>query len=506
MMAKEELDLPPLDEYALLASVCRESFADFVRHFWHVCVDDKLVWNWHMQYLCDELQIMAERVFAWLPKLHDMIVNISPGSSKSLIASVMYQAWCWTRKPGLVLISISYSSELSVELSRKSRDLIKSDLYRKCFPEVQISDDQDAKGHFINTKKGERIAASTGGRLMGQHGHIIVVDDPLNPEEAASDTELANTNRWMQETLPSRKKDKSIAPTILIMQRLHEFDPTGVRLKKKIPVKHICFPAELTDDVKPEECRKFYVDGLMDPNRLGWDVLYEYEQQGSYLYASQFLQTPIPRGGAMFLVDQIKTENKAPRMAKLIRGWDKAGTQGGGAFTAGVLMGLDMEGNYWVLDVVRGQWDSGRRERVIQDTARKDGFKTIIVVEQEPGSGGKESVEGSIRQLSGYRVRKYKVGKSDGDKEARADAFSAQVNIGRLYLLKGPWNESFIEEMKHFPRSRFKDQIDAASSCFNHLAVKTIKLGGLRGLRNGSTPRPAGRRMIRSRNKEESAA
>lgn len=492
-MAEEAvLDLPELDENALLASICKASFADFVREFWSTVCDDPLVWNWHMQFLCDELQEMAERVFRNERKKHDLIINISPGSSKSLIASVMYNAWCWTRKPGLVMISVSYSGELAVDLSRKTRELVKSELYQRCFGDVKISDDQDAKGHFVNTKKGERISASTGGRLTGQHGHIIVVDDPLNPEEAASDAELMATNRWMSETLPSRKKNKKIAPTILIMQRLHEFDPTGARLEKadKIPVKHICLPAELTDDVRPRECRKFYVDGLMDVNRLDYEVLAEFEAQGDYVYAAQFLQSPVPRGGAMFQPEKITVKREAPALVRTVRYWDKAGTQGGGAFTAGTKMGICKEGYFWIIHVRRGQWDSGRREKVIKSIAYEDGIRTVIWVEQEPGSGGKESAEGTVRNLSGFRVRKDKVGKSDGDKEARADAFSSQVNNGNVRMVEGEWNAEFLKELRFFPRSKYKDQVDSAAGAFNKLAVRTVVLGGLRKLKNARHARP----------------
>lgn len=470
--------LPEYTEYEVLASLCKESFADFLREFWHVLVPERLEWNWHIGYLCDVLQNMAERVFAGLPKEADLVVNISPGTSKSLIASVMYQAWCWTRMSSLRMITASYAYSLATDLSRKSRDLIKSELYRKCFPEVQIRDDQDAKGHFVNTCGGERYAIGTGGAVTGKHAHIIVVDDPLDPNEASSDADLATANRWMEETLPSRKINKSITPTILIMQRLHEFDPTGSRLAKadKIPVIHICFPAELTEDVKPFECRDYYVDGLMDPVRLDYNVLAEAEAQGAFAFAAQYHQTPIPRGGAMFHSEKI-TVGVPGIIVRKVRGWDKAGTSGGGAYTVGALLGIDKLGKFWILDIVRGQWDSGARERIIKDTAIKDGRGVIIYVEQEPGSGGLESVEGTIRNLAGFRVRKYKVGKSDGDKEARADSFSAQVNIGNVGIILAPWNVDLINELKFFPRSRYKDQVDACSLAFNNLAVGKIMLG-----------------------------
>lgn len=478
------VQLPSFDQYQLLGSICRESFADFLKEFWHVVVPEKLTWNWHLKYLCDELQEMALRVFQGLPRKHDLIINISPGSSKSTIASIMFPAWCWTRMATCRIISASYAYMLSVDLSRKSRDVVKSELYQRCFPGIKIRDDQDAKGNFVNTQGGERVATGVDGSITGKHAHIIVVDDPLDPKMAASDADLNTANRWMQETLPSRKVDKRVTPIILIMQRLHEYDPTGMMLEKadRVPVKHICLPAEESDDIKPASLRRYYVDGLMDPERLSREVLAEAQSQGDYVYAGQYMQSPIPRGGAMFQVDKIEIEAPPPdlKMVKYVRYWDKAGTEGGGAFTVGTLMARDEAGHYWILDVERGQWDSGRRERVMRKTAIKDGRRVLIVVEQEPGSGGKDSASGTVRNLAGFRVRLHKVGKSDGDKIARADAFSSQVNNGNVSMVPAAWNKEFLNEYRFFPNSRYKDQVDSGSGAFNHLAGRTRRIGGLR--------------------------
>ena len=479
-MLAEELQLDYTED-ELLASLCRSSFADFVREFW--CVvwgDEELIWNWHIQYLCDELQRMGERIIARKPKEYDLIINISPGSSKSTIASIMFPAWLWANRPSTCIISASYQYTIASDLSRKSRDVIKSDKFQRLFPGINIRDDQDAKGFYVNNHSGERYAIGVDGGVTGKHGHVIIVDDPLNPKEAASDAELEATNRWMEETLPSRKKSRKVTPTIIIMQRLHEADPTGMRLEKKTPVKHICIPAELTGDVKPPELKKFYVDGLMDPVRLDHEALNEAKDQGDFVYSGQYLQNPIPRGGAMFKTENFKIADRAPDtkdLVNVVRFWDKAGTQGGGAFTVGALVGKDKNGDFWVLDVIRIQLDTGRRERLIKATAERDGFRVKVYVEQEPASGGKESAEGTIRTLAGYRVRAVKVSKSEGSKELRADAFSAQVNQGNVWVVRAPWNREFFNEFRHFPRSRFKDQVDATSGGFNVVAGKKLKIG-----------------------------
>jgi len=122
-----------------------------------------------------------------------------------------------------------------------------------------------------------------------------------------------------------------------------------------------------------------------------------------------------------------------------------------------------------VLDVKRGQWSTHERERIIREVALVDGYGVDIWMEQEPGNGGKESSEGTIRNLAGFRAFSER---PTGEKALRADAYSVQVNNGSVILLKGTWNYAFIEEHRFFPYSTYKDQVDAASGAFQKLVGK----------------------------------
>jgi len=152
-----------------------------------------------------------------------------------------------------------------------------------------------------------------------------------------------------------------------------------------------------------------------------------------------------------------------------VRYWDKAGTEGGGKYTAGVLMALHPDGRVCIEDVVRGQWAAASREPVIRQTAQADGPGVTIWIEQEPGSGGKESAEGTILNLRGYAIYADRV---SGDKLARANPLSAQALAGNVLLLAGDWNEAFLREAHAFEaKAAYKDQIDAAAGAFNKLTV-----------------------------------
>lgn len=482
-----------VNEHQLIASICRDSFWDFVMEFWEYVIAEKPVWNWHMEYLANEMQTMAERVFAGLPKEYDAIFNVPPGTSKSTICSVMFPMWTWTRMPSCRSLCGSYAYPLALDLSRKSRDLLNSEKFQKCFPDIQLRTDQDTKGYFANTKGGARYAFGVNGSVLGMHGHFIIVDDPLDPNRATSDTELKSTNSWMRETLSGRKVDKAVTAEILVMQRLHQNDPSGDRLSnKKLKVRHVCMPAKVSGHVNPPELKSRYVNDLLDPVRLSNEVLENAKTTLlEYGYACQYDQNPIPRGGGMFKTDRFTIVPNAPRhLKRVVRYWDKAGTSGGGAFTVGVKMAIDEEpGNkfyipkYYILGVERVQFESMLREKLIKSTAERDGVRTHIWIEQEPGSSGKDSVYSTIRMLAGYAAKPDRV---SGDKELRADTYSCQVNAGNVFLVQGLWNDDFIEEHKFFPYSKYKDQVDSASGAFNMLCRPKIRIGALGGQTDGS--------------------
>lgn len=473
-------------EAEVAASITRESFWEYVQEYWDKVSPAKPVWNWHIPYLCDELQTVAERVFENKHKLYDLVINVSPGTTKSSLISILYPTWIWSRMPTARIISGSYSDVLALDLSNKARQIVKSEKYRAMFPEVQIRKDQDTKGYYLNTLMGDRFAAGAGGTVTGMHAHFLLVDDPINPKGADSAAETETANQWLGETISPRKVDRNVSVMVLLHQRLGMNDSTAYWMGKgKKNVRHMVLPAELTDDVKPSHLRRFYVGGLFDPVRLGKSALEEAKADlGNFGYSAQYLQAPQNRESLMFdtskfNLDQIPPPDK--RFSMIVRFWDKATTPGGGAYTVGIKMGIIFDGakkdvpRFWVLDLVRGQWGSDQREKTIMTTAVADGRHVIVGVEEEPGSGGKDSADDTVRRLTarGYRCRKLKVGKSDGDKMKRADPYSYQVNSGAVYLAPGHWVPAYLQEIGGFcETAKYKDQVDASSGACTLLRNK----------------------------------
>jgi predicted phage terminase large subunit-like protein len=232
--------------------------------------------------------------------------------------------------------------------------------------------------------------------------------------------------------------------------------------------------------VKPEGLvERYSPEGLLDPVRMPRAVLDKMKEDlGQYGYGGQVGQHPVPPGGGMFqvgrfvIIDSTEHLLRDPlQVAGVVRYWDKAGTEAGGAYTAGVKMyklGAGAETRFLITDVKRGQWASHIREDIIKATAQGDGREVVVYHEQEPGSGGKESAEATIRNLAGF------VSMADrpvGDKVYRADPYSVQVNNGNVYVLRAAWTDDFIEEHRFYPFSTYKDQVDAASGAFGRLTA-----------------------------------
>lgn len=475
-----------------LRLMCQRKFFSFLKAFWPVYSSDPFKSNWHIELMCAELQQLAEGVANWEVSEKDLVLNVPPGSTKTACVTIMFPVWCWTRWPWMRFITLSYSSILSLESAEYSRDLIRSVEFKEVFPELEIKADKDTKGNFRIQYKdehgrtrigGNRFSTSVGGTATGFHAHIIIIDDPLNPHQAASDAEIKNCNDELSQTLSTRKVDKAVTATVLIQQRLHQNDPTGYKLENTPNrIKHICLPGEIRSfrsEVQPPELIEFYKDDLLDPVRLPWSVLEKMKEElGQYGYSGQVGQKPVPPGGGMFHVDSFQLVDDARPLLKMtanilgvVRYWDKAGTEGGGAYTAGVKM-YRLEGNrFLVTDVKRGQWATHEREKIIRQTAEADGADVVVYHEQEPGSGGKESVENTIRNLAGF------VSFGDrptGDKVLRADPYSVQVNNGNVMLLSAPWTGAFLKEHRFFPYSTYKDQVDAASGAFSKLTSVNV--------------------------------
>jgi predicted phage terminase large subunit-like protein len=326
---------------------------------------------------------------------------------------------------------------------------------------LELEDFADAMDHG-------RRNTTVDGQINGMELHLGVIDDPVKGRaEANSRSVRDKTWNWFADDFLSRfAKDSAL---LMIMTRWHVYDLLGRYIERVPGVKVLRYPAIAEQD---EEYRR--AGEALFPELKPLDFLLERKKvQSQASWESEYQQNPIIVGGGIFPIDKLQTLPFWDRkgIKRSVRYFDKAASTGGdAAFSAGVLMHMMQDGKFVIEHVIRGRWSAVEREQRIKFLAEQD-RKALkgsyeIGVEQEPGSGGKESAEATIRNLAGFRVFPDRV---TGAKEIRAEPFAAQVQGGNVYLVAGDWHSDFLDELESFPSGRWKDQVDAASGAFARL-------------------------------------
>lgn len=207
---------------------------------------------------------------------------------------------------------------------------------------------------------------------------------------------------------------------------------------------------------------------LMNPLRFTPAGMVPFKAQ-AFVWAGQYQQRPVPREGGMFKRAWFaeKIIDAAPAFTRWVRHWDLAATKGGnGARTAGVKMGRTPDGRFVVGHVAKDRLDGAGVRLLVKATAEVDGRGVAISLPQDPGQAGKVQAADMIALLAGYRAS---AEPETGDKATRAEPFAAQCAAGNVFLVRGEWNEDYIDELCLFPGGAIKDQVDASSGAFGKL-------------------------------------
>src|SRR5262249_24264566 len=289
--------------------------------------------------------------------------------------------------------------------------------------------------------------------------------------EAMSKTVRDRTWNWYADDFRTRFADE--AAQIVIMTRWHVDDLLGRTLELEKGWKVLRYEALATK----KERHRDPGEPLFEEHKSRDFLLSQRKIMSEASWESEYQQHPIVVGGGTFPIEKLLTLPMWDRrgIKASVRYWDKAGTTDAGAYTVGVLMHALRDGRYLIEHIARGQWSALEREQHIKHWAERDkaafGYVYEIGVEQEAGSGGKESAEATIRKLAGFRVFADRV---TGSKETRAEPFAAQVQGGNVFLVAGDWHYALLDEMESFPNGKYRDQIDACSGAFNRLVSATI--------------------------------
>lgn len=427
--------------------------------------------NWHHKVICDALMDVFHG------RRRNVIINLPPRYSKTELAVTNFCSWALGKVPDAEFIHTSYSTMLAVKNSAGVREQIQHEAFGEIFPGVRLALDATAKDHWKTTAGGVFYATGSGGTLTGfgagkareGFGGAIVIDDPHKADEATSDTMRGNVIDWYQNTLESRRNSPE-TPIILIMQRLHEDDLAGWLLAGKSGehFDHIMIPA-------------ISVEGeALWPWKHDIETLRVMEKKKPYVFAGQYGQRPAPAEGGIFKPDLITIVDALPRGLRLARGWDFAATDENEKgkngkvkaepdYTAGAKLGIDEVGRVFITDMNHFRGSPLEVERSLKNTADRDGHGTLISIPQDPGQAGKAQAQMFVRMLGGYTVE---ATVETGSKATRAAPLASQVEAGNVFMLRAPWNDGLISEMRMFPNGSFDDQVDACSRAYARLVLK----------------------------------
>lgn len=501
---------------------CR-TLKGYIAEAWHVLEPAReFVHGWHLDCIADHLEAVTAK------HINRVLFNVPPGTMKSLEVGVFWPTFEWGPKnlPYLRTLAASYKESLAKRDNIKSRRLIQSHWFQTLWgDQFTLMADQNSTLKYENDKTGFRMAMPFGS-VTGERGDRVVIDDPLSVKGAKSEADLKSAEETLLEAIPNRLTDPDSSAIIMVMQRLNEKDPSGVVLAKDMGYVHVMLPMEFEPKrrcytvVHPThfnagppiiarydaQKQVWYPEGATVPRirqeyvaKAKPQLVFNQDprtQDGELLFPARFSretverdkvslaemghagqnqQRPAPREGGMFKKAWFvgKIIPAAPEGCTWVRHWDLAATAlATAARTAGVKIGRTPEGAFVVGHVDKVQAEGHEVRKLIKATAETDGVEVAISLPQDPGQAGKVQKKDLIAMLAGWNVH---AEPETGDKETRAEPFAAQCAGGNVYLVKGEWNDSYLDELCNFPGGTFKDQVDASSGAFGRLCARPAR-------------------------------
>lgn len=387
-----------------------------------------------------------------------------PRHGKSHLRAVYFAAWYLLNNPHHYIVIACNSQQLAQKFSRQVKQIVKlvGDTYG-----VKVSRDKSSSIEWETVQGGGVFAVGVGGQLVGRSANLLIMDDTIKlPSEALSPKFRQDQWDWYVTVADTRLEPEAIV--CFTMTPWHDDDLSG-RLQ-----------TEDEDDWFVQKFRAIAEEGEVDPigrspgealwpERYPIEKLLRKQRRDPFWFDALYQLRPRPRDGSMFKEAWFTGDHKCaglgPRSAKRLRYWDKASSKGKGDWTAGVRMAI-WNRTVWIEDVRRFRLGTTERDKQIRQVCEADNQEFDITTwgEQEPGGAGKDSGEGFIKLLAGYKVRTHK---TSGSKVARAEPFANFAAGGNVYVCEAPWNKAYVDELTSFPTGKNDDQVDGSSGGFN---------------------------------------
>lgn len=422
-------------------------------------------YNWHLKYIADILQEEYERIQKGIPKEKDIIINVPFRSGKSLLVSVIFPAWCITKNPSMSVLNISATQELATKFSHKALMLITSGWYKDRFPDVNLRQDSQAKGHFITTQGGSIQAFGVNSMIIGSGSDLCVVDDPNSPNETSQTAHASVVNTYL-DVIFSRLNNPAIGSRIIMQQRINIRDLSGYLLSSNPDgYRNICIPARLSEDVCPAELIEYYKDGLFWPERFSEKVLQDFQRTlRGQAYASQLMMRPTVLEGDILKRSWFKTI-RLSEVIKMNIKWnlyvDSSYTKETRNDPSALLIAGRLGGNLYIRRVYQRWLEFYQLIELIKEIHTTYDIQKIHIESKASGL----SIQQELKRQTKYNIIPVITSK---DKMSRVISAQPTCQAGKIFLVEDDWNDNFLNECASFPNGR-DDMVDTLTFAVDDL-------------------------------------
>lgn len=447
--------------------ILRHDLTSFIeRSFYELNPQTQLIPGPHIEVIATKLEACRQG------KIKRLIINLPPRHLKSHCASVAFVAWCLGHHPAQHIICASYGQDLAEKLARDCRNIMMSAWYQQLFP-TRL--DRPAVHDFMTTDLGTRMSTSVGGVLTGRGADLIIIDDPLKPDEALSESQRKSVNDWFDNSLLSRLNDKAKGCIIIIMQRLHQEDLVG-HVQEQEPWDILSFPAIAEQDEtfviesplgRGSFTRK--VGEVLHPQRESLVTLANIRQRmGDYNFSSQYQQNPIPLGGAMVKTDWLKyyEPGELPERFDIkIQSWDTANKSAElNDYSVCTTWGRANRKLY-LLHVYRQRLNYPDLKRKVRELADAHRPNRILIEDKASGTQLIQELQGELL----FGITPYEPPPGT-DKRIRLHAQTGWFENGLVLLPRhASWLSDYVTELTGFPGTKYDDQVDSTAQALCYL-------------------------------------
>jgi predicted phage terminase large subunit-like protein len=443
----------------VLGVALRTDFISFVHKVFHLLNPGAV---FHLYWFVRALAFHLEQVR--LGKVTRLIINLPPRMGKSTVSSIAFPAFMLGHDPTKRIIVASHSADLAVKLGNDFRDVMRAPFYQRAFPATRPSRSKNTEYEFVTSGRGYRLGTSMDGSVTGRGADILIIDDPIKPNDALSNSKRERVNNLLFNNLLSRLDNKRTGAIILAMQRAHPEDPVAAVLRSSTDWVVLSFPAISEQDeliqIGKDQFHLRRRGDVLDPEREPRSVLDSIRKDiGPDAFAAQYQQAPVPPDGAMIKRSWIRRYDQIPvrtSTSLVTQSWDTGLTQGEQSSYSVCTTWLIEDNKRYLIDCLRERLDYPElRERALAHARLHTAHRILV---EKAGFG--DTLANELK-LAGFAAI---VVKPEHDKRTRMAIQAAKIKAGLVVLPKeAPWLEEYEAELFGFPGSRYSDQIDSTS-------------------------------------------